>query len=158
MYYENSGKAKYVEYSKIIKNFFIFKKSGEKSSLTESISQTTLPDNGNMSHGKNSAYTYDMRIPSSDSYYRMSKIDIENEKLKKKMKSKSKSSKDEKKKANMGADEDDDECEAPQVVVIKDDEMPDGANDSDADENGKGRKKKDKHDPHSALANIDLDE
>ena len=31
------------------------------------------------SAGVSASYTYDMRIPSSDSYYRMSKIDIEND-------------------------------------------------------------------------------
>jgi hypothetical protein len=101
----------------------------------------------------NIAYTYEMRIPSSDSYYRMSKIDIENEKLKKKMKSKK--SKDEKKKTSFPVEDDDEYEHSRQVVTIKGNEMPDGANDSDEDDK---KKRKEKNDPHGALADINLDE
>lgn len=86
-------------------------------------------------------------VTSSDSYYRMSKIDDENKKLRKKMKSK----KDKKKKVQ---EEEEDEDEPGSVVKILDYEMPEGAlQDSDDDKN----RLNDPNDPHRAL-DINLDE
>lgn len=87
-------------------------------------------------------------ITSSDSYYRMSKIDSENDKLKKKMKNKkNKKSKD---KEIVVDDEDEDE-DRPKVAIIAD-EMPEGARLSDDED-----KKFAANDPHRLL-NINLDE
>lgn len=109
----------------------------------------------------------DLKIPinipgvtSSDSYYRMTQIDIENKKLKKKMKNKmaaakngkSEDGKKSKKKKNEFEDEDDDE-DAPVVKVLSN-EMPEGALDDSDDDSSRN---KDKNDPHRAL-DINLDE
>jgi hypothetical protein len=105
----------------------------------------------------NASKNVDLKIPlnilgitSSDSYYRMSMIDSENDKLKKKMKNKkNKKSKDKNKET---VDDEDEEEERSKVAIIAD-EMPEGAHLSDDD----GSKKFDANDPHRLL-NINLDE
>ena len=105
-------------------------------------------------------------VPSSETFYRASKIDDENEKLKKKMLKKKKEEKDGKKSKKKGGkkkaaataveDEEEEEAEdeAPKVKVLEN-EMPEGVLDlSDDDEK---KKKLDPKDPHRAL-NINLDE
>lgn len=107
-------------------------------------------------------------VPSSETFYRASKIDDENEKLKKKMmkkkkqeaeKAAKKTAKHKGKKKTQQRDEDEDEPEveedeAPKVKVLEN-EMPEGAVDVSDDE--RDRKKLDPKDPHRAL-NINLDE
>lgn len=89
-------------------------------------------------------------ITSSDSYYRMSMIDSENDKLKKKMKNKK--NKKSKEKSKELIEDEDEEDERPKVAITAD-EMPDGARLSDDD----GSKKLDANDPHRLL-DINLDE
>ena len=106
----------------------------------------------------------DLKIPinipgvtSSDSYLRMSQIDMENKKLKKKMKNKkgekSKKSKSKSKNNVYEEDEDDDDLEGPVVKVLSN-EMPEGAAADDSDD---GKSKRSINDPHRAL-DINLDE
>jgi len=92
-------------------------------------------------------------VTSSENYYRMSQIDIENKKLKKKMKVKDGLKKNKKNGRNDINEELDDEELAP-VVKILENEMPEGArldSDNDSDRN------RAVNDPHRAL-NINLDE
>ncbi|CAF0737741.1 unnamed protein product [Brachionus calyciflorus] len=151
--------AKYKESRKIqieSNPFYIkqMKKSESNSLMSNNMSKATSYSESIRSQ------SIDLKIPisipgvtSSDSYYRMSKIDDENKKLKKKMKSKAgKDSK--KKKSKNDVEEDDEDEENIPVVKILANEMPDGVNnDSDDDKN----KFKDPKDPHRAL-DIDLDE
>lgn len=103
-------------------------------------------------------------VPSSDTFYRASKIDDENEKLKKKMRKKKQESgkKSKGKKGKKGAeteaaqDEDEEEeDEGPSVKVLTN-EMPEGVVDV-SDEESSVKKKLDPKDPHRAL-DINLDE
>lgn len=105
-------------------------------------------------------------VPSSDTFYRASKIDDENEKLKKKMrKKKQESGKKKGKKSKKGADaeeaaqneeEEDEEDEGPRVKVLAN-EMPEGVVDVSDEESSSVKKKLDPKDPHRAL-DINLDE
>jgi AP-3 complex subunit delta-1 len=95
-------------------------------------------------------------VTSSDSYYRMTQIDMENKKLKKKMKNKLKNNdkKGKKNKNKNEADEEEDDEDDMPVVKVLANEMPEGAiEDSDEDE----RSKRALNDPHRAL-DINLDE
>ena len=98
----------------------------------------------------------DLKIPlnipgvtSSENYYRMNQIDIENKKLKKKMKIKE----NKKKNKNTKNEDDEDEPEGPLVKVLPN-EMPEGVLDDSDDDM---RKNRSLNDPHRAL-DINLDE
>ena len=147
-------------------NHFSFLKKSESMNLFQNNTKTNAETNGNNSTESIRTQSIDLKIPlnipgvsSSDSYLRMSQIDMENKKLKKKMKkklgdkSKSKKSKSKKNQIEEEDDEeDDDEKEGPVVKVLSN-EMPEGALDDSGDE----KKKRSVNDPHRAL-DINLDE
>ncbi len=170
--------AKYRETRKmqIESNPFYIKQSVKKSESNNLLANSSNSNNYNNQqfhlNGSNPSISelrsqsIDLKIPiiipgvtSSDSYYRMSQIDLENKKLKKKMKNKlaSKSNKGGKKSGKNGHiekdDEDDEEDDMPVVKVLTN-EMPEGAN-NDSDDDGKP--KRSLNDPHRAL-DINLDE
>lgn len=90
-------------------------------------------------------------VTSSENFYRMSQIDIENKKLKKKMKNKD--SKKKNKKGSKQEELEDEEDDVPLVKVLTN-EMPEGVLDDSDDDLHKQRSP---NDPHRAL-DIDLDE
>ena len=128
--------------------------------------QNNSETNGVSNESSIRTQSIDLKIPinipgvtSSDSYLRMSQIDMENKKLKKKMKNKkgekTKKSKSKKNNHNNNLDEDDDddeENEGPVVKVLAN-EMPEGA----AEDSDDGKSKRPFNDPHRAL-DINLDE
>lgn len=143
--------------------FYIKSSSSVKKS--ESTSFNNNPTISNKMHVSNSAngtvpnrsQSIDLKtalnipgVTSSENYYRMNQIDIENKKLKKKMKSKDGKKKDKKGKHGHL---DDEEIVGPIVKVLQN-EMPEGANEDSDDDVHKNRSL---NDPHRAL-DINLDE
>ena len=115
-------------------------------------------DKSSMSHESIRSQSIDLKtalnipgVTSSENYYRMSQIDIENKKLKKKMKAKD--SKKKNKKSSKQEELDEDEVDELPVKVLTN-EMPEGAVDDSDDDNNQYRSK---DDPHRAL-DINLDE
>jgi len=94
-------------------------------------------------------------VTSSENYYRMSQIDIENKKLKKKMKAKDERKRNKKKGSDrLDVDEELDEEEMTPVVKVLANEMPEGARYDSDEDSGRYRAA---NDPHRAL-DINLDE
>ena len=107
------------------------RKTAESIQLTNSLAQHVI--NNNEKTNTNMASFNIPGIISSDSYYRMNKIDHENKKLKKKMSKKKKHS--ERKTDRIGSDDDNDDEEdknsSKNLVTITGNEMPEGARESD---------------------------
>jgi len=153
--------AKYRESRKlqIESNPFYIKSSNVK----KSESNNFVSGGSNPSINEIRSQSIDLKVPiiipgvtSSDSYYRMTQIDMENKKLKKKMKNKLKNNDKKGKKSknkNDVEEEDDDEDDMPVVKVLAN-EMPEGAVDDSGDDE---RSKRALNDPHRAL-DINLDE
>lgn len=142
-------------------NPFFLKSSAPsmKKSESNSFAMTTKASN---SHDSIRSQSIDLKtalnipgVTSSENYYRMNQIDIENKKLRKKMKAK-----DSKKKNKKGSKSKDEEAEEdeeePPVVKVLDNEMPEGFVEGDSDDEA-SRRRGGKKDPHRAL-DINLDE
>ena len=121
--------------------------------------QNNSETNGVKSESAIRTQSIDLKIPinipgvtSSDSYLRMSQIDMENKKLKKKMKNK-KGEKTKKSKSKKSNNFDEDEENEGPIVKVLANEMPEGA----AEDSDDGKSKRPINDPHRAL-DINLDE